>query len=425
MGVLMTWRVGSAKNTNLCGALCSGVETCEVRAMCVESSGSVDEHLADVNNSDKASVVRSKHSMTEQRRRSKINERQRVGGGMTRGVKPSNFTLSSLAKVVSCARRGKDIHAYMLRNGDFWGNVVIGNALIESILTCSLVPLPDFLSVEAAQPLSSLGMALPDLYIGKAAMSLSDLFGYPSLHIDRDCIDTNGVLGSVALVVEESDDIANTYFDTPFRRRYYDVNSYTDLMSNSASSFVQLIVPIGVGVAIGGFADNAFPVAYAPAFVVVCLISHPNVLNAAMIYWPIESVIYVEGYVLDRFAKGSWSLQSVHRNKVCWVGGDVVMDNEDDLLLGHLQVADAARASLGLPIVEYVVTDDCLKDGSLPEVVSGNNPEANEDGQSTDMEAVDIKLKCSHRPLTVEAVGHRGGGVSGQMMDEATIKGIA
>ncbi|GAB2220957.1 hypothetical protein Droror1_Dr00012117, partial [Drosera rotundifolia] len=40
------------------------------------------------------------------------------------------------------------------------------------------------LTVEVAQPLSSLGMAFPDLYIGKAAMSLSDSFGYPSLHID-------------------------------------------------------------------------------------------------------------------------------------------------------------------------------------------------------------------------------------------------
>ncbi|KAL9265339.1 putative lipoprotein [Drosera capensis] len=77
-----------------------------------------------------------------------------------------------------------------------------------------------------------------------------------------------------------------------------------------------------------------------------------------MMYWPIENVMYVEGYALDQFAEGSWSLQTVHQNKVGLVFDAGI---EDDLLLRHLQVADAARASLGLPIVEYVVTDECLE----------------------------------------------------------------
>lgn len=34
---------------------------------------------------------------------------------------------------------------------------------------------------------------------------------------------------------------------------------------------------------------------------------------------------------------------------------------EEELRIRHLQVADATRASLGLPIVEYVVTDAPLK----------------------------------------------------------------
>ena len=34
---------------------------------------------------------------------------------------------------------------------------------------------------------------------------------------------------------------------------------------------------------------------------------------------------------------------------------------EEDLRLRHLQVADATRASLGLPIVECMVTDTPLK----------------------------------------------------------------
>jgi hypothetical protein len=34
---------------------------------------------------------------------------------------------------------------------------------------------------------------------------------------------------------------------------------------------------------------------------------------------------------------------------------------EEDLRLRHLQVSDAAKASLGLPVVEYIVTDAPLE----------------------------------------------------------------
>ncbi|CAD6232481.1 unnamed protein product [Miscanthus lutarioriparius] len=119
-----------------------------------------------------------------------------------------------------------------------------------------------------------------------------------------------------------------------------------------------LIVPTGVGAAVGGFAGDALPVARALTGVADCVISHPNVLNAAMLYWPMPNTLYVEGYALDRFAEGSWALQPVHQNKV-----GLVLDSgiEEDLRLRHLQVADATRASLGLPVVEYIVTDAPLE----------------------------------------------------------------
>ncbi|KAG6579238.1 U-box domain-containing protein 11, partial [Cucurbita argyrosperma subsp. sororia] len=118
-----------------------------------------------------------------------------------------------------------------------------------------------------------------------------------------------------------------------------------------------MIVPTGVGAAIGGYAGDALPVARALASVVDCLITHPNVLNAAMLYWPMSNVLYVEGYALDRFAEGSWALQPVHQNRV-----GLVLDAgmEEELRIRHLQVADAARASLGLPVMEYVVTETPL-----------------------------------------------------------------
>ncbi|XP_021757022.1 uncharacterized protein LOC110722092 [Chenopodium quinoa] len=119
-----------------------------------------------------------------------------------------------------------------------------------------------------------------------------------------------------------------------------------------------MIVPTGVGAAIGGYAGDALPVARALASVVDCLISHPNVLNAAMLYWPVPNILYVEGYALDQFAEGLWALEPVHQNKV-----GLVLDAgiEMDLRMRHLQVADAARASLGLPVLEYVVTDKPLE----------------------------------------------------------------
>lgn len=42
-----------------------------------------------------------------------------------------------------------------------------------------------------------------------------------------------------------------------------------------------------------------------------------QVLNAAMLYWPMPNVLYVEGHALDRFAQGLWALQPVHQNRVC------------------------------------------------------------------------------------------------------------
>ncbi|KAK3223843.1 hypothetical protein Dsin_010868 [Dipteronia sinensis] len=119
-----------------------------------------------------------------------------------------------------------------------------------------------------------------------------------------------------------------------------------------------MIVPTGVGATIGGFAGDALPVARALSSVVDCLITHPNVLNAAMLYWPMPNVLYVEGYALDRFAEGFWGLEPVHQNKV-----GLVLDTgiDEEFRIRHLQAADAARASLGLPVVECIVTDTPLK----------------------------------------------------------------
>ena len=117
---------------------------------------------------------------------------------------------------------------------------------------------------------------------------------------------------------------------------------------------VVLIVPTGVGASIGGFAGDALPVARAIAQISDTLITHPNVLNGAQLYWPIPNALYVEGYALDKFAQGCWGLQPVHQNRI-----GLILDSgiEPDLQLRHLQAVDASRATLGLNITDYVLTD--------------------------------------------------------------------
>ena len=77
------------------------------------------------------------------------------------------------------------------------------------------------------------------------------------------------------------------------------------------------------------------------------LITHPNVVNGAMLYWPMDNMLYTEGFALDLFAEGHVGLLPVttggHR-----VG--LVLDCAlgEDLVQRHLQAADAARATLGV-----------------------------------------------------------------------------
>ncbi|CAA6674947.1 unnamed protein product [Spirodela intermedia] len=78
-----------------------------------------------------------------------------------------------------------------------------------------------------------------------------------------------------------------------------------------------------------------------------------------MLYWPIPNALYVEDMHLTD-CRRILGLQPVHqiRQDLFFKVG-LVLDSgmEEELRIRHLQVADAARASLGLPVVEYILTD--------------------------------------------------------------------
>ena len=119
-----------------------------------------------------------------------------------------------------------------------------------------------------------------------------------------------------------------------------------------------MLVPTGIGCDIGGYAGDALPSARLLAAASGCLITHPNVMNGASLYWSDSRVLYVEGYGLDRFAVGDWALRPVRRQRI-----GLLLDAgiEPELAQRQIQVAEACRASLGLEIGPVISTDASLE----------------------------------------------------------------
>ena len=119
-----------------------------------------------------------------------------------------------------------------------------------------------------------------------------------------------------------------------------------------------LVIPTGIGCELGGYAGDGLPAARLLAGASGCLITHPNVMNAASLYWSDRRIHYVEGWALDRFAAGQLALAPRASQRV-----GVLFDAgiEAELLLRHRQVIEACRASLGLPIGPIVQTEAPLE----------------------------------------------------------------
>jgi Protein of unknown function (DUF3326) len=119
-----------------------------------------------------------------------------------------------------------------------------------------------------------------------------------------------------------------------------------------------MIIPTGTGAAIGGFAGDATPYMNLLASVSDVLITHPNVANAAVFQKLPENALYVEGYGLDQFMQGNWSLRPVRSNRI-----GVVFDAAitADMLTLHLNTINAAKTVYGLDIIGYVVTDEPIE----------------------------------------------------------------
>ena len=125
-------------------------------------------------------------------------------------------------------------------------------------------------------------------------------------------------------------------------------------MRDTAPLPTLLLIPTGIGCDVGGYAGDALPAARLLAAASGCLITHPNVMNGAALYWSDPRIQYVEGSSLDRFAAGELLLRPVRRQRL-----GLLLDAgiEPELRQRHLQVADGCRATLGLDIGPVVTTD--------------------------------------------------------------------
>lgn len=120
-----------------------------------------------------------------------------------------------------------------------------------------------------------------------------------------------------------------------------------------------LIVPTGIGAAIGGYAGDALPCARLLSSVTDTLITHPNVLNGALMYWPLPNALYVEGYALDQFAAGNYTLQPLG-NTTNTIGLLFDAAVPPEARLRHIQAAEASQATLGLSVSHTTTTSEPL-----------------------------------------------------------------
>lgn len=150
--------------------------------------------------------------------------------------------------------------------------------------------------------------------------------------------------------------------DSPFRKG----NSIFDFVKRDFESIAGLnavlLVPTGIGAAIGGHSGDAGPVARLLAAACDNLIVHPNVVNASDINEMPENALYVEGSVITRLLMGTVGLQKVRSNRVM-----LVIDKHEDAFFNEAAInsASAARAAFGLDCPLVIAMDDSVLMRSL------------------------------------------------------------
>ena len=114
---------------------------------------------------------------------------------------------------------------------------------------------------------------------------------------------------------------------------------------DSDSFNVIMLVPTGIGAAVGGHAGDATPAVTVLSGVCDTLITHPNVLNASDIIQIPSNTLYVEGSLITRLMMGTLGLRRVRNNRLLVL----VQAHQDEMFTNAaINSVNAARASYGL-----------------------------------------------------------------------------
>lgn len=118
-----------------------------------------------------------------------------------------------------------------------------------------------------------------------------------------------------------------------------------------------LIIPTGVGASIGGYAGDANPLAKLFSYDSEFLLTHPNILNAAVLTDIPPNALYLEGYLLDHFLLGHINLMPSKKNKIGVVFDSAIEPKRIDYEINTL---NAAISVYGANIPFYTITDKPL-----------------------------------------------------------------
>ena len=119
---------------------------------------------------------------------------------------------------------------------------------------------------------------------------------------------------------------------------------------------IVMIVPTGVGAAIGGHAGDATPAARLLGSVCDNILLHPNVVNASDINEMPNNAWYIEGSILDRFLNREIALYKPKSNRICVAVNPPISPIT-------INAVSSARATLGVDIQIVELEKPLIMDG--------------------------------------------------------------
>lgn len=146
----------------------------------------------------------------------------------------------------------------------------------------------------------------------------------------------------------------NGVINEPFAACVQNKSSFSEKEKNITC----IIVPTGIGARFGGYAGDANPLAKLFAKSNEYLLTHPNVVNGAVLSDLPSNLIYLEGFLLDQFLLGNISIKPNKKNKIGVIFDKGITEERMDY---EVNVLNALKAYYGCEIIGYSVTSQPLK----------------------------------------------------------------